>query len=66
MTYEEYTQAIARINDELQSIAEITKNQACAGVADFSNPKFVDLMKKHISLTALSSSLTEKMLEKIN
>ncbi len=65
MTYEEYTQAVARINEELQTIAKITKNQAWVGTADFSNPLFINLMKKHISLTTLSSNLTEKMLEQL-
>lgn len=41
MTFEEYSKEIARINDELQAIADRTARQALVGSADSSNPMFV-------------------------
>lgn len=61
MTFDEYSQEITNIHNQLERIAERTKNQAFAGTANSSNPEFVALMQRHAQLTKLSSELTERM-----
>jgi hypothetical protein len=62
MTFEEYSKEIARINDELQVIADRTAKQALVGSADSSNPMFVSIMQRQATLIKLSSELTERMI----
>lgn len=59
--FDEYNQAISRIHNELQRIADRTHQQAWANCADWNNPMFRELMHRHTELTKLSSELTEKM-----
>lgn len=65
MTFEEYMAAIGSVHDQLQAIADCTANQAILGIADQSNPLFVDLMRRHAQLTKLSSELTERMISQM-
>ena len=61
MEFNEYNQAITSIHRELERIADETARQALFDVANADNPRFVELMKKHLELVRLSSELTEKM-----
>lgn len=65
MTFDEYNQAITQIHDQLQDIADRSANQALAGCADQSNPRFQELMRRHEKLTQLSSELTERMMKQL-
>lgn len=62
MTFDEYMEAIGKVHDQLQAIADRTTGQAFLGIANASNPAFVDLMRRHARLTQLSSELTERMI----
>ena len=66
MTFDEYNAYMASITKELQTIADRTLNQALLGIADASNPMFVELMQRHAYLTKLSSEITEKMVAMMN
>jgi hypothetical protein len=61
VTFDEYNEAITRIHNELQAIADRTANQAVLGMATAGNPAFIALMRRHAQLTKLSSELTERM-----
>lgn len=61
MNFDEYCEAIMRIDKELQSIADITAGQALFEVANPDNPAFVQLMSCHQHLVQLSTELTERM-----
>lgn len=61
MTFDEYNEAITRIHNELQAIANRTANQAILGTANAGNPAFIALMQRHTQLTKLSSDLTDRM-----
>ena len=65
MDLEEYNRRIAKINEELSEIAKRTEDQAWANSANYSNPEFVALMKRHAKLTCLSSELTDWMMAQI-
>lgn len=58
MNFEEYVRRIAAINETLQAIADLTKNQALTGCANQDNPMFVAAMREHERLTTLSDELT--------
>jgi hypothetical protein len=66
MTFEEYNALMTLIKSELEEIAERTLGQALFDCANASNPRFVELMKRHAHLTALSSQITEKMVAMMN
>ena len=66
MTFDEYNAYMASITKELQAIADRTLNQALLGIANASNPMFVELMQWHAYLTKLSSEITEKMVAMLN
>ncbi|MFD0950101.1 hypothetical protein ACFQ0F_06830 [Paraperlucidibaca wandonensis] len=66
MTFDEYNAYITSMTQELQTIAERTLNQALLGIADASNPMFIELMQRHAHLTKLSSEITEKMVAMMN
>lgn len=55
MTFGEYSAYISSITKELQAIADRTLDQALLGVADASNPMFIEPMQRHAYLTKLSS-----------
>ena len=61
MDFDEYCMAITRINEELQSTADITAGQALFEVATPDNPVFVELMSRHCKLVQLSAELTDRM-----
>lgn len=61
LEFNEYNQVITSIHNQLEKIANETARQALFDVANPENPRFVELMKKHIELVRLSSELTEKM-----
>jgi len=63
MTYDQYQAAITAINEELEGIADATRDQAWAQVADVSNPRFRDLMARHAKLTQMAAELNTGMLE---
>lgn len=65
MDFDEYNEAITRIYNELHHIANRTENQAIAGLANSTNPMFVELMHRHAQLTKLSSELTERMISQV-
>ncbi|WP_295936220.1 hypothetical protein [uncultured Xanthomonas sp.] len=65
MTFEEYMEAISNVHNQLQAIADRTANQAILGIADQSNPSFVEIMRRHAQLTKLSSELTEWMISQM-
>ena len=65
MNIDEYNRRLKLIHDELEYIAARTENQAWLNSADFSNPEFVSLMKRHNQLTSLSSELTNWMMEEL-
>ena len=65
MTLDEYNAQISRIFADLQQIADRTANQAWLGVANTSNPVFVEIMLRHEQLTKLSSELTERMINEL-
>jgi hypothetical protein len=60
MDFEQYTRMIAAINDQLETIAEITLNQAWAGCANNSNPQYKAVMDQHKRLTDLSEKLNNQ------
>ena len=59
MDIDEYNRRMALIEEGLADIANRTANQAWAKSADYSNPQFVALMRRHAKLTRLSSELTD-------
>lgn len=61
MTLEEYNIAMLRIHNELMNISNRTEGQAWLGIADTSNPMFVELMQRHEHLIKVSSELIERM-----
>lgn len=65
MDFDEYNRRMQLIYDELKYIAERTKNQAWLKTADYSNPDFVALMRRHSQLTQLSSNLNNWMMDQI-
>jgi putative SOS response-associated peptidase YedK len=65
MDFDEYNRKMQLIHDELKYIAERTKNQAWLKTADFSNPEFITLMRRHSQLTQLSSDLSNWMMDQI-
>ncbi|GMV75382.1 MAG: hypothetical protein AMXMBFR78_23320 [Rubrivivax sp.] len=65
MTFDDYEAAIKAIFDELEGIAEQTRNQAWVKVADESNPRFRSLMARHARLTKLAADLNDRMLEQL-
>jgi hypothetical protein len=65
MTFDEYNDAITRIHNQLQDIANQTLNQALTGCANPSNPGFLLLMHRHTQLTKLSTELTERMIKQM-
>lgn len=66
MTFDEYNAYMASITKELQAIADRTLNQALLGIANASNPMFVELMQRHAHLAKLSSEITENMVAMMN
>jgi hypothetical protein len=65
MDFDEYNEAITRIHNELQAIADRTANQAILGMANAGHPAFISLMQRHTQLTKLSSELTDRMAGKM-
>ena len=65
MDIAEYNRRMKLIHDELSAIADRTKNQAWVNSANYSNPQFVALMRRHAELTRLSSELTNWMMDQL-
>jgi hypothetical protein len=63
MDYDVYNQRMQSIHEQLEDIAERTFRQAVVNIADYSNPDFVALMKRHKKLTDESARLVQAMLE---
>ena len=61
MNLDDYSKAITRINDELETISSASANMAWAQAANTGNPIFVILLNRHARLTQLSSELTARM-----
>jgi hypothetical protein len=61
MNFDDYCNAITRIDQELQRIADITASQALFEAANPDNDVFVQLMSRHRHLVQLSTELTERM-----
>lgn len=66
MTFEEYQRRMKSINETLEAIAKRTANQAALGIADPSNPDFVELMKLHAKLCRETTEITEEMMYGMN
>lgn len=65
MTLDDYNSKITAIFQELQSIADITKNQALTGSADFSNPQFRSIMERQSTIIAIAAELNNRMLAQV-
>lgn len=63
MDFDAYNQRMQSIHEQLEDIAERTFRQAVVNTADYSNPDFVALMKRHKELTDESARLVQAMLE---
>lgn len=62
MTLDEYNNAITRIHEELERIAQQTAQQAWAGSANTSNPLFNKIMARQAQLIKVTAELNERML----
>lgn len=63
MDYDFYNKRMKSIHEQLEDIAKRTFNQAVVNSADYSNPDFIGLMKKHKQLTDESARLIQHMLD---
>lgn len=62
MDFEKYNRLIAAINDQLETIADMTKAQALTGCANEDNPLFKAAMREHKRLTDAAETLNVQAL----
>lgn len=66
MTLDEYNDAITRIHEELERIAQQTAQQGLAGSANPSNPLFNQIMARQAQLIKTAAELNERMLGQLS
>ncbi|MCE9661933.1 hypothetical protein LY622_00620 [Halomonas sp. M5N1S17] len=66
MNFDAYNKRMQSIHEQLEDIAERTFRQAVVNTADYSNPDFVALMKRHKELSDESARLVQSMLEHLD
>jgi hypothetical protein len=62
MDFEQYNRMIAAINDQLETIADMTQAQALTGCANEDNPLFKAAMREHKRLTDAAAKLNDQAL----
>jgi hypothetical protein len=62
MDFEQYNRMIKAINDQLEAIADATRNQALTGCANEDNPMFKAAMHQHKRLTDAAARLNDQAL----